>query len=287
MHHAPPRRRRQLPASSGALRPAFQILTRPNGLQDGIDLREGLVIFPFSHRLNLHDDLEGRGQPHPLAIRFDQFGELRRIDRRVGMETDFELIGLGDRAQDQHRAHLAADVHRRDQILDQRRHRTASIANLVAQIVEVLLRLGARQPPVKDEPLVFIGHIMVRNVGRDAETQLGLEIGPLRLAAQLRNRLLHHLGVQLEADRRDLAVLLAPEQIAGAAMLEVGHRKFEPSPTRFGIDQFPQRLDAPLRVARDDVLAGNQQVCVGLLARAPDASAQAGRAARARNDRRD
>src|ERR1700683_840094 len=257
----------------GTFRPAFQILTGPNCLQDGINLREGLVVFPFSHSLNLHNDLERRSQAHALFIRIREPREFRRIDWRIGMKTNLELISFCDRAQDHHRSHLAAHIHSSDEILDQRRHRTASIAHLVAQVREVLIGFAAREPSIKNQALVFVGHIMIRNVGGNAEAQLGLEIGPHRLPPEVVDRLLHHLRVQLESDRGDFAVLFAPEQIARAAMLEVRHRKFETT-ARFGIDQFLERLDAPLGIARDDVLAGNQQVRVCLLARASDPAAK-------------
>ena len=42
-----------------------------------------------------------------------------------------------------------------------------------------------------------------------------------RLAAELVDGLLHHLGVELEADRGDVPALLLAEQVAGAADLEV------------------------------------------------------------------
>ncbi len=68
-------------------------------------------------------------------------------------------------------------------------------------------------------------------------------------------------------------MLLVTEQVAGAAMLEVRHRELETA-AALGLDQLAQRVDSPLGVARDDVLAGNQQVRVRLLARTADAAAQ-------------
>src|ERR1039457_3938919 len=56
-------------------------------------------------------------------------------------------------------------------------------------------------------------------------------------------------------------------------MLEISHRKFE-SAARFGIDEFLQRLDAPLGIARNDVLSRDQQVRVCFLARASDPAAK-------------
>ena len=105
------------------------------------------------------------------------------------------------------------------------------------------------------------------------DPQLGLEVGTIRPAAQFGDRFFHHLGIKLEADRRDLAVLLMAKQVAGAAMLEVGHRQLEAA-AALGLDQLAQGVDSPLGVARDDVLAGNQQVGVRLLARTADTAAQ-------------
>jgi hypothetical protein len=49
-------------------------------------------------------------------------------------------------------------------------------------------------------------------------------------------------------------------------MFEIGHRELEAA-AAFGFDQLAERIDSPLRVARDDVLAGDEQIRVGLLAR--------------------
>ena len=43
----------------------------------------------------------------------------------------------------------------------------------------------------------------------------------------LAHRLVEHLHVELEAERRDVAGLLVAEQVAGAAQLEVAHRDLE------------------------------------------------------------
>src|SRR5712692_4495084 len=189
------------------------------------------------------------------------------------MEPDFELRSFKDGAQDHELLHLAADIHRGDQVFDQRRNRTEAVAHLVANLAKVLFVLRACEPAIEHQALVLVGNVSFGNVGRDGDSELGFEVGAHRLAAQLGNRLFHHLGVELEADRRDLPVLLVAEQIAGAAVLEIGHRELEPT-TAFGFDQFTERIDSPLGIAGDDVFAGDEKICVRLLARAPDAAAQ-------------
>ena len=76
-----------------------------------------------------------------------------------------------------------------------------------------------RDPPRRDERL----HRQV-----DAELLLLRE----RLALHLGHRLLQDPAVRVEPDRRDVAVLLGAEQVAGAADLQVAQRDLEPAAER-------------------------------------------------------
>ena len=62
------------------------------------------------------------------------------------------------------------------------------------------------------------------------------------LAAQLLHRLLHHLRVELEADRGDVPRLLLAEQVAGAADLEVVRGELEAAAELVELLQHPQPL---------------------------------------------
>jgi len=54
-------------------------------------LGEGLFVFS---RHNLYDHLKGRRQAHRVAVGVRQRRQLFGLDRRVGVELDFELIAL-------------------------------------------------------------------------------------------------------------------------------------------------------------------------------------------------
>jgi hypothetical protein len=67
-----------------------------------------------------------------------------------------------------------------------------------------------------------------RDVRIDARIHPHRAHGHPRLAGELGHRLVQHLHVQLEAERRDVTGLLRAEQVTGAADLEVAHRDLEP-----------------------------------------------------------
>src|SRR5208282_2054816 len=251
-------------------RPVFQLFTARQGLQDAVELRKQLLVFSG---FNSRDHLVPRRQPHRTPILVRELHQPRGFHGCIGMKSDFELRALEDCAHDHQLLHLAPDIHRRDQIFDQRRHRAEPIAQLVANLAELLLALRTREPPIEHQPLVLVGDVSLGDVRGHCDAKLGLEVGATGLAAQFGNRLFHRLGIGLEPNRRGLSVLLMAGQVACAAMFEVGHRELETA-AALGLDQFTERIDSPLGVARNDVFAGNQQVCVRFLARTADAAAQ-------------
>ena len=95
--------------------------------------------------------------------------------------------------------------------------------------------------------------------------------GSALLAAQLAHGLLEHLRVELEPDGRDVPRLLLAEQVAGAADLEVVRREAEAAAQ---VVELLQHAEPLLGVGRDQMLAGDQQVGVGAMVRAADASAE-------------
>ena len=103
------------------------------------------------------------------------------------------------------------------------------------------------------------------------------------LALQLADGLLEQLHVHLEADRVDLAALLAAEQVAGAANLEIERGDAEPAAE---VAELLDRREPLLRDRREVVLRRNQQVRVRRPIRAADAAAQLIQLRRGRSDRR-
>ena len=96
---------------------------------------------------------------------------------------------------------------------------------------------------------MHVGHVVV---GDEAPASGRLTSGSTcvarRLAAQLGDRLLEHLRVQVEADRGDGARLLRAEQVAGAADLQVVRGDREAGAE---LGERLQHLEPPLGVLGD------------------------------------
>ena len=101
----------------------------------------------------------------------------------------------------------------------------------------------------------------------DGRAPIVLEIFALEFA----NRLLEELGVHLEADRLDVPALLAAEQVAGAADLEVERRDAEAAAERA---ELLDRRKPLARHLRQRVHGRDQQVRVRTPIRPADATAQ-------------
>src|SRR5207248_3977862 len=92
-----------------------------------------------------------------------------------------------------------------------------------------------------------------------------------RLALQLPNRLGDELAVEVEPDGGDVAGLLGAEHVAGPADLEVAHGDLEPGPE---IGELADRLEPLVGLFGEGLLARVEQVRVGALTPAADATAQ-------------
>src|SRR5439155_26767887 len=101
----------------------------------------------------------------------------------------------------------------------------------------------------------------------DGRAHLVLEL----LALQLLDRLLEQLHVPLEAERIDVAALLAAEEISGAADFEIERRDAE---TAAEIAELLDRRQPLLRDRRQIVFGRNQQVRVRGTIGSSDPSAQ-------------
>src|SRR5713101_6653823 len=142
--------------------PAFQLFTRRQHLQDALYLGEKLlIIITESER---HDHLVRGCEPYRAAIGVSRCLQFLRLQRGLWMKLDFELVPFKQCAHDHHFAHLAPQIHRGDQILDQSRDRPEAIAHLVADLAEIVEGSGARHPPIQHQPFVFISDEAVRDV---------------------------------------------------------------------------------------------------------------------------
>ncbi len=106
----------------------------------------------------------------------------------------------------------------------------------------------------------------------------------LDLALQLADRALQHGGVQLEAHGFDVSALLAAQQIAGAAQLQIEGRNLE---ARAQVAEFFQRRQPAPRQLAQVAVRRNQQVRIGAAIGAAHASAQLVKLRQGRAGRRD
>ena len=156
-----------------------------------------------------------------------------------------------------------------------------AVLELLAQRHQVGHLAGAGDPAVDVDLGLLVGDVVRRHVGVDVDVEAhGL---PLLLGGAVlvhgRHRLVEHLHVELEAERRHVAGLLVAEQVAGPAQLEVAHGDLEAGPELGVVAQRRQplgRLRGQRRGARI------QQVGVGALARPARRGRGSGRAGTAR-----
>ena len=99
------------------------------------------------------------------------------------------------------------------------------------ELAQLVLGLDEREPAVEVDLLRLGRHVVGRDVGVDLRVDPhGPGDGAAR-ARELGHRLAEQLDVELEPDCRDVARLLGPEEVAGAADLEVAHRDREAAPS--------------------------------------------------------
>ena len=123
-----------------------------------------------------------------------------------------------------------------------RRELAEAVEHLQHQVVEPREVAGLGEPAVEIELLVLVGDVVVRQVRAPVgqEPRLGLDLA--RLALQRRHRLLQQLHVQIEPQAHDEPALLGPQQVAGAADLQVLERDLEPHTQVVELLDHPQPL---------------------------------------------
>ena len=118
---------------------------------------------------------------------------------------------------------------------------------------------------------MLVGDVVVRQVRAPVgqEPRLGLDLA--RLALQRRHRLLQQLHVQIEPQAHDEPALLGPQQVAGAADLQVLERDLEPHTQVVELLDHPQPL---LRLLGQHPPRRHEQVSECPVRGAPHAAAQ-------------
>ena len=149
----------------------------------------------------------------------DPLGRHRRR-RREGHErpaaAGLDALGVEPSGQRPQPDHVEQRLHRR-------RRRAEAVGELGPHLRDRVVPAQVRQALVDREPLIHLGNVGVRQERLDAHRDDGIHRRPDRLALQFSHGLGQELGVKIEAHGRDVAVLLRPQQVAGAADLQVPH----------------------------------------------------------------
>ena len=161
--------------------------------------------------------------------------------------------------------------------------RAVAVLPLGADVVDVGRRRDRGEPAVRLHAHVVARDVVARQVRVDRHVDLTSTGSAHRLALELADRLGDHLAVEVEADRGDVARLLAAEQVARAADLEVAHRDLE---ARAEVGELADRLQPLVRLLGEHAVGAGAAGTRTRAGRGGRPGRGAGRAARARAGRR-
>src|SRR5207245_7542665 len=111
-----------------------------------------------------------------------------------------------------------------EEVLDRLRQRPVPVLERRLELAQLVLGLGEGEAPVDVDPQRLGRHVLLGNVGVDPGVDAHRADGDAPLALELRDRLVQHLDIELEADGGDVSGLLCAEELTGTANLEVTHR---------------------------------------------------------------
>ena len=104
---------------------------------------------------------------------------------------------------------------------------TVAVGQLLAGLLNLLLGVGRRDLAVGLQTQALRVNVGVRDMRVDGQVDLRLDLALLLLAAVVRHGLTHQAQVQVKAHARDVTGLLAAEQVARAANLQVLHGQLQ------------------------------------------------------------
>ena len=180
-------------------------------------------------------------------------------------EPDDELALLARHRRDARALGGQAELRDFDEPNDRLRHRAEPVDDLLAERGEVARRPRPGQPPVQLQLLGLLGHVGVGQVGLDRQVDDSLRLlHPRRPILAQRLALLDRLGeqprVEVEADGGHVPRLLAAQDVARAADLEVGQRDLEPGTqlrrVEDRLEPLPRLLAHPLAPPVEEVGVG-------------------------------
>ena len=168
------------------------------------------------------DELHVGGEAERAPAPLDVPGELERVERGVGPQREDQPARAGVEPADAQRPEPDLHRHELEEGVDLVGGVAVAVHDLGPGLLELLVGRGLGEPLVEVEPLVDVGHVVVGDEGRrPAAGRRGR--CPARGASPRSSRTASsmQLGVEVEADRLDLARLVLAEQVAGAADLEI------------------------------------------------------------------
>ena len=150
--------------------------------------------------------------------------------------------------------------------------------DLAVRVLQIAHHGIERLEPIRlpDLPVRLHATLVVRNVSLgnrsfEADVDRGVPRHHATILLDVADRVLQHPTVHVVSDRRDVSALLGPEQIAGAADLQIAHRDPEAGPQhRVVLD----RLQPTERVLGHPTFFGQQQVAVGTVPASTDPAAE-------------
>src|SRR5438067_9805138 len=173
-----------------------------------------------------------------------QLAQLARAehDRTDGRSTPAEDEVVGAEARQ-----LQLRLLDPEEVLDRLRERPVAVLGRDLELAQHVLVLDEREPAVQVDLQRLARDVARGDVGVDARVHADRPRGEPPLARELRNRLVQHLDVELEAEGCDVARLLGAEQVACAADLQVAHRDRE---ARAELGVICERRESRLRLRR-------------------------------------
>ena len=147
----------------------------------------------------------------------------RLLARHVNPQVDKATICERDRGASQ-ALRTDANASPIKEVAPSKRQRPVALLEVVPERVDIGELGGCSEPAIGEHALVHLGHVLLREVeiGREVDGDLG-DFHLCRLAARLGHCLAQHLGEEIEAHAREVAVLLGAHERAGATNLEVAH----------------------------------------------------------------
>jgi len=154
-------------------------------------------------------------------------------------------------------------------VFQRSRQFTKAVSQFTRHIVALVFGTNRRNTLVGAQTKIFGRDIFLRDAQVEAEIERGAKVGRGFFTFEFADGALEHLRVHIEADRFDVAVLLAAEEISSAAEFEV-----ESGDSKAGAEfaEFFHRGESLAGDFAESGLRRNEKISVGALIRTADAA---------------